>query len=94
MKLLSCLSFALLYNLMGLIFYAAALFFAKKGKASWQWYIIGTALQGYSTFGTILGFIKDPENWYTPEKILAVVVFFAAALLFFLLLKREQKKHA
>ena len=89
---LSAILYAISYNLMGILFFGAALYFGKRGKTFWHWYIIGLALQGYSVFGAILGMLKVPDEWCTTNNYVSVVLFVLLALVCFLLLKKEEKR--
>lgn len=91
--LFSTLFYALRYNLMGILFFAAALWFAHRGKTFWHWYIIGALVQGYSILGTLMGIFMEPETWRTPGNYAAVLVFAILALGVFLDCHRQELRY-
>ena len=89
---LSAILYVISFNLMGLLFFSAALYFARRGRTFWHWYIIGLFLQGYSVFGTILGMVKVPDQWQTANNYLSIAFFVLLAAILFFLLKKEEHR--
>ena len=91
--LFSTLFYALRYNLMGLLFFGAAWYFARKGKTFWHWYLIGVLVQGYSILGTVLGIFLEPETWRVPGNYAAVALFAVLALGLLLYCHRQELRY-
>ena len=91
---LSTIYYILSFNMMAILFFGAAIYFGKRGKSFKSWYLAGLLLQGYSVFGTVLGMVKQPEQWRTVNNYLSIAAFavLAAAAALYLWRSHNSKK--
>ena len=91
-ELFSTCFYALRYNLLGLLFFGAVWYFARKNRTFWHWYLFGVLVQGYSILGTVMGVFMEPDQWRTPGNYAAIGLFVILALVCLLYCWNEEKR--
>ncbi len=66
--------YALLYNLVLILFGLIAVSKAKKGKKAKRWLVIGAVLQGISVLGRLLSMAGDPQQ-LTRYSVLSITLY-------------------
>ena len=90
MSFLLDIVYAVIYNLILIVFGLIAVSKPKKGKKSKGWLIAGAIIQGVSVFGTVTGMIRDPSLWATTTNIFAAIGYVLLVIIFALLIRKKK----